>query len=74
MNAIIEGPDALGLYIKKTREARGLTQARLAEHAGCSQGTVSRVERGDAVPNVALLLKILGALCVSMTLEAVCGS
>jgi transcriptional regulator with XRE-family HTH domain len=74
VNAIIEGPEALGPYIKHLREARGWTQAQLAQNAGYSQGTISRIETGKTVPAVGVLLDVLRPLSVALTLEVVCGS
>lgn len=34
-------------YIKQWREARGKTQAQLAEYMGISEGHLSRIERGE---------------------------
>lgn len=41
--------------VREAREANGWTQAMLAERAGLSQSTVSRVERGEIQPPEALV-------------------
>ena len=39
--------DHIGEYIRQAREAKGLSQRRLALDSGVNQSTVIRVERGD---------------------------
>jgi len=61
-------PDAaLGLAIKKLREARSLTQEELANRAGTTVGTVSRLEAAKSAPAWATVMQISDALCVSLT-------
>lgn len=43
---------ALGRRIKALRQARGLTQAQLAEAAGYEAITISRFERGEYAPGL----------------------
>jgi len=45
----------LGQTVAYYRKAAGLTQERLAERAGVSSETISRLERGAAVPSIARL-------------------
>jgi transcriptional regulator with XRE-family HTH domain len=60
-------PDpALGLAIKKLREARGLTQEELASRANTTVGTVSRVESAKTAPAWATVMQIIAALDVSL--------
>ncbi len=60
-------PDpALGLAIKKLREARGLTQEELASRAGTTVGTVSRLEAAKSAPAWATVMQIIDALGVSL--------
>lgn len=41
---------ALGMQLRATRKAAGLTQALLAEHLNVTEGLISRFETGDRVP------------------------
>jgi transcriptional regulator with XRE-family HTH domain len=60
-------PDpALGLAIKKLREARSLTQEELASRAGTTVGTVSRLEAAKSAPAWATVMQIIDALGVSL--------
>jgi len=54
---------ALGLNIRKRREARELTQEKLAEKSGLDATYISGIERGLRNPgilNVVLIAKALG--------------
>jgi transcriptional regulator with XRE-family HTH domain len=54
---------ALGLNVRKRREARELTQEKLAERAGLDATYISGIERGlrnPGIKNVAKLAKALG--------------
>lgn len=54
---------ALGLNVRRQREARTLTQEKLAEKAGLDPTYVSGIERGlrnPGIKNVARLAKALG--------------
>jgi transcriptional regulator with XRE-family HTH domain len=61
---------AVGRMIRAVRVRRGWRQSDLADAAGVSQTTVSRLERGnlDAVP-IATLRAVAGALDVRATVE-----
>jgi transcriptional regulator with XRE-family HTH domain len=60
-------PDpALGLAIKRLREARGLTQEGLATQANTTVGTVSRMEAAKSAPAWATVMQIIDALGVSL--------
>lgn len=54
----------VGRRIKGFREARGLSQARLAEEVGLASTTVSRIERGTYGPSWDALERIAEALAV----------
>lgn len=56
--------------IRRSREARGLTQAQLAFRAATSQQTISRLERGDEDPTWGRLRELLLALGMRPTLDA----
>ena len=54
---------ALGLNVRKRREARELTQEKLAEKAGLDPTYISGIERGlrnPGIKNVAKLARALG--------------
>ena len=54
---------ALGLNVRKRREARELTQEKLAEKSGLDATYISDIERGlrnAGIKNVAKLAKALG--------------
>lgn len=57
------GAPNVGLAVKRSREARGLSQSELARRSGLTQATVSRIEagqrRGD-IETLALLAAGLG--------------
>ena len=50
--------------LKKFRLKKGLFQTDVAKKAGLNSNFYSKVERGDAIPSVITLKKILGALGV----------
>lgn len=52
--------------LKQVREARGLTQAQLAETIGVSRKTINTVENGVYVPSTVIALKLAAALDTSV--------
>lgn len=52
----------LGLNIRTRRLEKHLTQSELARKAGCTAGTVSRLERGACSVSVKLLFDLADAL------------
>jgi len=56
----------LSMKIKELREARGLTQGKLAEKAGLSLGYIARLEIGRHDPSVSTLVKLAKALKVKV--------
>ncbi len=56
----------LAVNVKQLREARSLTQQRLATLAGVPRPTVAHLETGGANPTLAVLLRVAGALQVSI--------
>jgi transcriptional regulator with XRE-family HTH domain len=57
--------------IRRIRKQKGLSQTDLGELIGVSQQVITNYERGAREPNVEILLKIAGALGV--TIEALIG-
>ena len=54
--------DGLGNRLRELREARGLTQAQLADAIGMSRKTVNTVENGVFIPSTVVALKLAAAL------------
>jgi putative transcriptional regulator len=54
--------EALDNRIREAREAKGWTQAQLAERIGVSRKTVNTVENGVFVPSTVIALKLARAL------------
>ena len=52
----------LGNRLRELREAKGLTQAQLADAIGMSRKTVNTVENGVFIPSTVVALKLAGAL------------
>ena len=53
-----------GQWLRQRRKALGLTQAELAQRAGCAQVTLRKIEAGDLAPSAPLaasLAKAVGA-------------
>jgi transcriptional regulator with XRE-family HTH domain len=53
-------------HIKKLRKQKGLSQIELGDRIGVSQQVITNYERGIREPNIETLLKIAGALDVSI--------
>lgn len=54
--------DKLASRLRERREAKGLTQAQLADLIGVSRKTVNTVENGVFVPSTIVALKLARAL------------
>ena len=52
----------IALKLKQFRLQKGMKQVDLAKKAGLNSNYYSKVERGEAIPSVITLKKILGAL------------
>jgi transcriptional regulator with XRE-family HTH domain len=61
-SAIMRGMNSIAHY----RKMRGMTQAQLAELVGVEQPHISRIERGDEGPPLALFRRVAEALRVSL--------
>lgn len=57
---------AFGLNIRKHRENRALTQERLAERSELDPTYISGIERGVRNPSLLSMLRLAGALEVSL--------
>ena len=56
----------LGENVRKLRKQRKLSQHELAEQIDSDQKQVSRIERGEARPNLILCLRLANAFYVSV--------
>ena len=52
----------IGARIRAVRMERGMTQAQLAEAAGCGVTHISHVETGNGIPSLQTFLDIVNAL------------
>jgi transcriptional regulator with XRE-family HTH domain len=52
--------------VRQLREARALTQARLAKLSGVPRPTIANLESGGANPTLGVLVRVAGALQVSI--------
>jgi len=57
-----ETTQATGSYIRRLREAAGLSQRELARRLGCQQPAIARLEAGQVSPNMRTLERIADAL------------
>lgn len=57
----------LGAQVRTHRLAQGLTQGQLAERVGVETETISRLERGAALPSLLKVEELAGALHVSVS-------
>lgn len=55
----------LGNRIKATREAKNLTQEKLAELTGLSNNYISNIERNRSIPSLETLVKLCNSLDVT---------
>lgn len=58
----IERAGRLGDNLKRIRESKGLTQAELAQVAGMSNVTISRIECGKTLGNIFSMIQLTAAL------------
>jgi len=59
---------SFGLYIIELREKNGISQRKLAEKAGLTNSTISRIEADSVKPDQSTLEKLAKALCVDKSL------
>ena len=52
----------IGVFLMRTREAAGLTQAELAKRTHIDQGDISRIERGQGNPTIKKIAILFAAL------------
>ena len=56
----------MGLFLQTERKKMGMTQSELSEKLSVSPQAVSNWERGEAVPDVSVLLDLAGVLHCSV--------
>lgn len=61
--------ERLGTVVREARTSRGLTQQQLAEAAGVSRAWLVRVEAGHRRAEIDQLLKVLGALDLTLAVK-----
>ena len=61
-----ESAEHLAANMRQLREARGLTQAQIAQRAAIPRPTWSNLESGSANPTLTVLVKVASALSVSL--------
>lgn len=59
-----------GELIRTVRERNGISQQTLARRAGTSQGSISRIERGEVSPATDTLARLLAAMGEELVLDA----
>lgn len=57
----------IGTHLKRAREAAGYSQDKLAELVGLTQGTISKIERGDGNPSLPSAIRLANVLSISLT-------
>lgn len=57
----------MGACLRTLRQARGMTQEQLAEHAGLHPTYVAKIEAGLRLPSLEVLERLADALRVSLT-------
>ncbi len=69
MVQIVYSTSALGHVLRDARRRLGLTQAGLAERAGLTQATVSKIERDVAPPGLDTILKLAAVLGLELVVR-----
>lgn len=59
-------PSRIGDVVRRLREARGMSQYRLAQDADVSKQAVTNLESGDIVPSLPTLYKVAGVLGIDL--------
>ena len=54
----------IGKNPQQSRQRKGLTQAEVAKRAGTNTNYYAKLERGEAVPSLKMLEKIIKALSI----------
>ena len=57
----------IGEKIQQLRKEKQLTLKKLAKQAGCTDATLSKIERGQMIPTISMLKKIVNAFNLTLT-------
>lgn len=60
-----------GRFLSEARRRHGVSQGALAERAGTTQTSISRIERDQVSPSISTLNRLLEALGETLALESV---
>ncbi len=66
---LVQSPEHLGDAIRKARKSQKMTQAELAEKAGCGVRAVVEIEKGKPTAEVGLVLRLLAAAGVRLIVD-----
>lgn len=66
---LVQSPGHLGDAIRRARKSQKLTQAELAEQAGCGVRAVVEIEKGKPTAEVGLVLRLLAAAGVRLMVD-----
>jgi transcriptional regulator with XRE-family HTH domain len=67
----MSAPPSVALLVRESRKTAGLTQDQLAERAGVSRSTISRLERGVGKPRFVMVERVLHAAGHRLVMRAV---
>jgi ribosome-binding protein aMBF1 (putative translation factor) len=62
---------ALAHRIRELREAKGLSQAEVAEQIGTKQPSIARIEHGESLPKIEMLQKLARVFGMRVQIEFV---
>ncbi|MCC8391767.1 helix-turn-helix transcriptional regulator [Paraburkholderia sp. MMS20-SJTR3] len=69
MNDIVDSTQTLGVLIRATRMAQGLTRDELAHATGLSPKFISQIEAGKTTAQFGKVLELLGELGIKLHAE-----
>lgn len=61
----VEPAQAFGVVVREARTEQGIAQEALANRAGVERSHMGKIERGEHMPTLVMVLKIAGALGIS---------
>jgi len=64
----VRSPIQVGNAIRRLRKLKGMSQTDLAQKAGLTQATISRIEKGNQKAEVSTLILIFAALDADMAI------
>jgi transcriptional regulator with XRE-family HTH domain len=70
---MIQMSHEVGALIREARDRHGLSQETLARRARTTQKQISRIERGEISPSIAMVARLLAAMGERLELHAVPG-